>query len=227
MNIRKSVLLIFSMLIVIVMPLVCTAPTATPSTPKSGKGQIKVLESKLSQEKEKLEKFDSREKDLMAELSELEQAVAHKRETVREVKNSIRLGRREAERLKKEVSGLEQALKGSQNRISKRLVALYKYARSGYLRVLASSSDAEQFWHRVKYVGAIIAEDRKTLFNLAEQVPTLNLGNFALYSNFHITNLKGITIRTNKVLIEKLIRYFQIDTGHAEFHGTFIKTVNL
>jgi septal ring factor EnvC (AmiA/AmiB activator) len=48
-------------------------------------------------------------------------------------------------------------------------VALYKYSRAGYMHILADAQDLDQFRQRVKYVWAVMREDRKVLATLMEE----------------------------------------------------------
>jgi septal ring factor EnvC (AmiA/AmiB activator) len=53
--------------------------------------------------------------------------------------------------------------------MANRLVALYKYARKGYFKILANAGDLNEFWQRAKYLGAFLEQDRKTLVRLSQQ----------------------------------------------------------
>ena len=137
--------------------------------PKANRDQINVIESNLSREKQKFEEFNSHEKDLLQELSDLEQDVAEKRQAIDELNEKIRLAKIEVKKLEKKRAHLEQLLKNTEIQVEKRLVVLYKYARKGYMKILANVSDSDQFWQRVKYLKAITEEDRKVLSRLAEE----------------------------------------------------------
>ena len=62
---------------------------ATSSSPvKDKQERIKQIESTLSREKQKLKAFDSQEKGLLAQLSDLEQKVAQTRRSVDELRST-------------------------------------------------------------------------------------------------------------------------------------------
>ncbi|MBW1828007.1 MAG: peptidoglycan DD-metalloendopeptidase family protein [Deltaproteobacteria bacterium] len=132
--------------------------------------QIKIIESNLSREKQQYDKFDSREKDLLSRVSELELDVAEKKGAIEELREKIRLEKSEIKKLGKEQARLEASLLDTEIKAAKRLVALYKYARKGYVKTLADVMDMEQLWQRVIYLRAISEEDRKDLTKLAEEV---------------------------------------------------------
>ena len=139
--------------------------------PTSGakEDQIKEIESKLSREKRKLKAFDSRERDILAILADLEQEVAEKRHSVEELGKKIRLGEKEVKKLKRRQSVLERSLETAESQMASRMIALYKYARKGYFKILANAKDLNEFWQRAKYLGVILEQDRKVLVRLAEE----------------------------------------------------------
>ena len=147
------------------------APPETISSPlsKGKQDQIKEIESKLSREKQKLKAFDFQEKDLLVQLADLEQKVTDARRSVNELEKTVRLDRIGMEKLQERLTNLEQSLKNAETQVAKRLVALYKYARKGYIKVLANVRDLDQFWQRATYLRAIMEKDRNMLEELTKQ----------------------------------------------------------
>ncbi len=131
--------------------------------------QIKIIESNLSRERQQYEKFDSREKNLLIQVSELEQDVAGKREAIDKLGKKIRLSKREIKDLEKKQTRLKNSLQNTEIKAAKRLVALYKYARNGYIKTMAEVMDMKQLWQRMIYLKAISEEDRKVLTKLSEE----------------------------------------------------------
>ncbi len=138
-------------------------------TSEPNQEQIREIESKLSSERKKLEKFDSQEKDLLAELARIEQEVAEKRGAVDELSKQIHRAEAEAAELRRRLADLKQSSKDVEIKISRKLVELYKHAKIGYLTALADVTDITQFWRRVKYLRAVMKEDRTALIKAAEQ----------------------------------------------------------
>lgn len=136
---------------------------------RARKDQIKVIESKLSRERQKLRAVGSQEKGLLDQLADLEQEVAKKRQTIEELSRKIRLAKTAAGKLKHKLAELERLRKNTEIEVAKRLVVLYKYARKGYVKILANVSTLDELWHRTKYLKAIMKEDRKALARLAEE----------------------------------------------------------
>ncbi len=133
------------------------------------KDQIEIIESNLSRERQQYEKFDSREKDLLIQVSELEQDVSEKREAIDELGKKICLSKREIRNLEKKQTRLRNSLQDTEIKAAKRLVTLYKYARNGYIKTMAEVMDMRQLWQRMIYLKAISEEDRKELTKLSEE----------------------------------------------------------
>lgn len=132
-------------------------------------GQIKKIELKLSSEKKKLKKIDSQEKDLLGELAGLEQEVAEKRGAVAELSKKLHRAEANIGVLRRKLAALKQSSRDIEIKVSRKLVKLYKHTRVGYIRTLAEVTDITQFWRRVKYLRAIMEEDRMALIGAATQ----------------------------------------------------------
>ena len=149
--------------------LVMPSEAISNPTSKGNQDQIEEIESKLSSEKQKLKAFGSQERDLLAQLSNLEQKVTKARRSISELEKKIRLDKIEMERLHVRLGKSKQSLMDAEIQVSKRLVALYKYARKGYIKILANVRDLDQFWQRVTYLKSIMEKDRDMLEELTKQ----------------------------------------------------------
>ncbi|MCD6298016.1 MAG: peptidoglycan DD-metalloendopeptidase family protein [Deltaproteobacteria bacterium] len=141
------------------------------SNPTSGlkENQIRKIETKLSREKQKLKTFNSRERNILAILADLEQEVAEKRHSVEKLRKKIRLGENEVKKLIRRQSFLERSANTAETQMARRLVSLYKYSRKGYFKILANAKDLNEFWQRAKYLGAFLEQGRKVLVRLSEE----------------------------------------------------------
>jgi septal ring factor EnvC (AmiA/AmiB activator) len=135
----------------------------------ASESEINEIESKLLREKKKLRAFDIKEKDILIHLADLEHEVEKKREAIDELKKRIVLAKSDLERLGNKLDSLGRSLEAAEIQLAKRLVALYKYARRGYVKMVATSGNLDQLWHRLKYIKAIVSEGRKELVRLADQ----------------------------------------------------------
>ena len=204
---------------------------AEVSSSKARQDQIKRIETELSREIEKFEVFDSKEHDLLAELTELEQEVAEKRNALGELKKKIRSTRNEVVKLQEKLPVLERFLKSAEMRLSKRLVALYKYARRGYMKILADVGDLDQFGGRVKYLKAIMDDDRRVLTGLAEEERKYRQGisriNGQLVEKEAVKKKELMLLSSLKEDLEKKVVRLMKVHKEKEFYETAVKELQL
>jgi len=127
------------------------------------KDQIKQIETELSREQQQYLEFGKREENLLGRLTALEQQIIEKQGLLKEIRQRIGIGRIELESRREEVARLEHSLAGVRDRLSKRLMAFYKYAKRAYVQLLASSDDLNQLRKRGKYLKTIVSEDRRLM----------------------------------------------------------------
>jgi len=193
--------------------------------------QIEIIESNLTKEKQKYERLDSREKDLLGQLSAYEQDVAESRRSIEKLRERIRADKLETARFEKKLIDLEGALGDAESKGSKRLVSLYKYARKGYVRALASVMDFGQFRQRVKYLRAISQEDHNELSRLVKevsryQVLILQLREKIAQKKYDENQEKARLLAMRKDLEEKVMHLMKIHK-EKEFYETAVKELEL
>ncbi len=156
--------------------LLSLAPEAICKT----KASKEVPPSTLSEERRKLEVYDFKEKGLLQELALLEKEVARKRKEVEGLKQELEGLKRSISSLRKKAQEVKALSKEIESRLAERLVVIYKYARRGYLKVLASAGDLDEFRRRLTYVSRLMASDKGELerlnrrrISLARELSTL------------------------------------------------------
>ena len=125
------------------------------------KEQIKKLETDLSREKEKYLKFGEKEKSLLQQLSDIEREIAEQRRLVGQIRRKIEQNKAELKERQDRQAILEGRSKKVEGRLERRLVAFYKYAKRGYVQLLATSMGMDQLRKRVKYLQVVMAEDQR------------------------------------------------------------------
>jgi septal ring factor EnvC (AmiA/AmiB activator) len=140
------------------------ADKATESEIK--KDQIEKIEKELSKEREKFLEYGKKEKSLLRELSRLEVQIEEKKRTVKEIREKIAVNKKELQGRQKKLEELERISGRISQRIGTRLDVFYRYARRGYMRLLASSRDLDQIRKRFKYLKIIMEEDQRLMEEL-------------------------------------------------------------
>jgi murein hydrolase activator len=148
----------------------CAPP---PSRAASDKERMREIEARLWKEKESLAAFHARERDILAQVSDLEEEVAKRKVSMEALKKRLVLSRRAKDEIRGDLDRCEREIRDAEEQLACRLVALYKSGRKGYVMFLTTAEDLDQFRGRMKYSNAVMEEDRKTLGKLLDHQTAL------------------------------------------------------
>ncbi len=208
-------------------------PSEVISIPASwaGESEINEIETKLSKEKKKLRAFDIKERDILIHLADLEHEVEKKRKVIDELKKRIVLAKNDLEKLRNMLNGLGKSLEAAENQLAERLVAMYKYARKGYIKLVATSGSLGQLWHRLKYIKAIVIEGRKGLALLADRTveyeKEIMLVQERIAKTEAMKNQEGERLIALKKELEKKVVYLVKIHIEREFYETIVKELQI
>ena len=146
-----------------------TSSTASQSEPEIKESHMDQIESDLSREKQQFQDFNIKEKSLLDQLASIEKDITEKRVIVKELDGEIRISRGELNERQERLNQLDNSLNEMEDLLNKRLVAFYKYAKKGYLKILATSSGLDQLNHSMKYLKVILDEDRDIMKKTADE----------------------------------------------------------
>lgn len=130
--------------------------------------QVKQIETDLLLQKEQFLRYDSQERGLLDQLSSIESVIAEKRRLVKELMGKINETKNELKIKQRDLVEVERSIRALEVLLRKRLVALYKYAKRGYLQSLASANDLDQLNKRMKYLEVIVNDDQRVMTELAQ-----------------------------------------------------------
>jgi len=140
-----------------------STPVGAAETEAEKSDQIRQIEEELSREREQYVKFDVREKNLLGQLAEIEKRIAEKRDLVEKLEKKIQPRKVELEKMRNRLLGIEAKVQKVRNRLGSKLVAYYKYARRGYVQLLATSNDLDDLRKRMYYLRILMGKDRERL----------------------------------------------------------------
>ena len=132
------------------------------------KKQIELIENDLKAEKEKYLRYDVKEKDILEQLAHIETEISEKRKILAELESEINIRKTELRAQQKNLDKIESELNLIEEQFGQRMVAFYKNAKRGYLRVLLSTEDLNLLNHYMKYLRVIMHEDREAMSALGE-----------------------------------------------------------
>ncbi|NTV56558.1 MAG: peptidoglycan DD-metalloendopeptidase family protein [Deltaproteobacteria bacterium] len=145
--------------------LCCARAAADPAEKKQ---QIEKIEKDLDREREQLLRFDEKEEKLLEELSHLEKEIEEKRKNLKELEEKVSVIKKDLRENQAKMSQLEKSLKALEDRLGKRLDAFYRYAKRGYIRLLATADGLDTLRKRFKYLRALLAVDLTLLQETAD-----------------------------------------------------------
>jgi murein hydrolase activator len=147
--------------LIISFPIVTTEVCAADNslTSENKENQIKKIETDLSHEKEQYLQFNQKEKGLLDQLSDIEKEVNEKKIILRDLSMNLQNAQEELKKQRNALKDTETSLNKMKYALNKRLVAFYKYARRGYLRIFTNTNDLTQLNHMMKYLRVILDKD--------------------------------------------------------------------
>jgi septal ring factor EnvC (AmiA/AmiB activator) len=157
-----AVIMLYAFLILLSVPI--DSSFAWPASESEIKeDQIRQIETDLSREKEQFIRFGDKERSLLGQLSDLEQKIEERKAFLKKLNEKIRQNKNELRKRNQGLRELEKSLAEVRERVSKRLIVFYKYAKRGYVKILTTSEDLEELRKRVKYLKVILNEDQELL----------------------------------------------------------------
>jgi len=133
------------------------------------RSQIQQIEKELLEQQGELLSVDIREKDILEEVERLEKEVAGNRESLRGLSGQIREVSREIQAGQRRIQHLNRSSHAVKECLKKRLVAFYKSGGPGYVGLLATPGTLQEFQKTIKYMKAIVDQDRQILDMLGRQ----------------------------------------------------------
>jgi septal ring factor EnvC (AmiA/AmiB activator) len=204
---------------------------AVRNDPASKQDQIDQIEEDLSRERAQFLKFGEKEKDLLKDLSSLEKEIEEKKQNLKDLEESATRIKKELNEGQAKLTQLENALSEVEGRLGRRLDAFYRYAKRGYVRLLATSKGFDILRKRIKYLKAIMKDDlglmntmaglqqkyRQEILGVKDKL--LELDRLEKTENSHMVSLKE-DIDRRVVLLMKIHK-------EKEFYETAVKELGL
>jgi septal ring factor EnvC (AmiA/AmiB activator) len=199
--------------------------------PEDKKQQIEKIEKDLDREREQMLKFDEKEERLLEELSELEKEIEEKRRNLKELEEKVSSIKKDLRENQAKVNQLEKSLKELEDRLGKRLDAFYRYAKRGYIRLLATADGLDTLRKRLKYLRGLLAVDLGLLQETAnlqrqyrEGISSVKEKLFALD---RLEKEESDRVSALKKDIDKKVVLLMKTHKEKEFHETGVKELEL
>jgi septal ring factor EnvC (AmiA/AmiB activator) len=133
------------------------------------RSQIQQTEKYLLEQQSELHSVDVKQNGILAEIERLERDVAINRASLRQLSGQIEKLSVEIQQGQKRIQELNRSSHATKESLKGRLAAFYKFGRPGYVRLLVTSASVQDFQKVVKYMKAIMDQDRQVLDMLGRQ----------------------------------------------------------
>ena len=189
--------------------------------------QNQQIEKNLLEQQGELLNVDIKEKSILGEIERLEREMVIQKSSLKALSRQIQGLSSEIRIRKKRIQNLNESSSAVWAYLENRLVAFYKFGRSWYLWLLASSTTIEDFQKTMKYLKNIMTQDKKALDILDTQTKEVEDELTMLKENVaKIEELKKAK-KSRMVLLEKYIeqKVFLLMKTHSEkeFYAKAVK----
>ena len=194
---------------------------------ESNNSQIQQIGKDLLEQQGELLSVNIKEKGILGEIERLEREVVIHKRSLKELSSRIQEISYEIKGGQKRIQRLNESSSAARTYLKKRLIAFYKFGRSGYVWLLASSATLQEFRKTIKYMKAIMAQDRQVLDILDRQMRLVKSELSSLKENVaKVEELKKVK-SSRMTLLEKYIekKVFLLMKTHREkeFYAKAVK----
>jgi septal ring factor EnvC (AmiA/AmiB activator) len=189
--------------------------------------QVQQIEKYLEEQQGELQSVHSKERDLLGQLERLDKDVAENKKEIRELADTIQTVSKEIQTGQERIHKLNVSAMTVEKALQRRLVAFYKFGRSGYLRLLVTATSLQAFQKTIKYTKALMDQDRNMLDTLARHRGQVEHEVQRLKENMArleaLRKAKDQSIAFLQESIEKKVLLLMRVHREKEFYGTAIK----
>ena len=197
------------------------------SSIESNNSQIQQIGKDLLEQQGELLSVNIKEKGILGEIERLEREVVIHKRSLKELSSRIQEISYEIKGGQKRIQRLNESSSAARTYLKKRLIAFYKFGRSGYVWLLASSATIEEFQKTIKYMKAIMAQDRQVLDILDGQMRQVESELSRLKENAdkveELKKVKNSRMALLEKYIEKKVLLLMKTHREKEFYAKAVK----
>jgi murein hydrolase activator len=178
-----------------------------PRTQES-RDQLKEVERELGWERQKVKEARRKEESLSRELAALEDDLKNKTRLLKDLEAKLRGSSQRITKLSRDIDGTDTRLQRSRVLLRRRLRAMYKQGRMGYVGVLLSAEDFSGAGRRLKYLSALAAQDQRLIKSYNSSLAELSQkrAEFAQYKK-DVSEASGKAAATRNQIVEEQRKY--------------------
>jgi septal ring factor EnvC (AmiA/AmiB activator) len=139
------------------------AAEAKPGKTQESRDRLKQVQRELGREREKARQAGQKEAALSREVQRLDRDLKEKTQSLQDLEEKLRGSIHRLATLSQEIDATEKSLTRSRTLLKRRLRAIYKQGRFGYVRLLLSAQDFSAAGRRLKYLSAVAEQDQRLM----------------------------------------------------------------
>jgi murein hydrolase activator len=137
------------------------------------KEELNAIKRQIEEKRRKITEASKKETSILTQLSQMDNNLDERQREIVSLAGEIKGTSMDIEQLEKRTSEMSALLGSKQADIKKRIAALYKLGRTGYLPVLFDATGAEDLRRRGKYLAAVISSDHSLFSTYAAEMNAL------------------------------------------------------
>jgi len=167
--------------------------------------QLKQLNKELDRRRKQATQVARKERQLFEDLDRADRQLQQKGRELRALQEKVRTSTERLQALQREIKLTQMELDHLQGLFRRRVRAIYKQGRSGYVRALLSAEDLSHGIRRTKYFAAIANQDKKMVATYTAALTTLEQKQAALERSKRelVESQKAVAAKREEVLEEQ------------------------
>ncbi len=147
---------------------------AAPSAKGAQKDDVlRKLQKRIEREQRAVKAVEAERATAAQNLQAIEQSLADQEERALRAERGVEAADRDLASLQARIAGSEGERKAIEERLARRLVALYKFRKVGYVRILLSSKDDQDLARRSRFLRRVVASDADLMEDYRAKLATL------------------------------------------------------
>ena len=170
--------------------------------------QLNELRQQLDRERQEAKQVARREQSLFEALDRTDQQLKQKGRELRGLQARLRSSTERLQSLQKEIGLTQKQLDQTRGLFRRRVRAIYKQGRLGYIRALLSADDLSAAGRRMKYLAVIANQDQRIVATYSAALETLQAQQVELERSKTelVSNQKAVTAKRGEILREQRAR---------------------
>ena len=170
--------------------------------------QLNQVKQELDRERRQVKQVARKEQSLFEELDRINQQLQQKGRELKGLQAKLRSSTERLQSLQKEIGLTQKQLDRMRGLFRRRVRAIYKQGRLGYIRALLSADDLSAAGRRMKYLAVIANQDQRIVATYSAALETLQAQQVELERSKTelVSNQKAVTAKREEILREQRTR---------------------